>query len=410
MGSARTLSDDTVRWLLTGLLGVVACDDGGASPEARGLKVTVAPLHLAGIDLACYDLRVSGVDDVVFAQGDPAVSKADGDGAVCSDRYGSGAGGDIAFVGACDASPEADVDPVVPGVQNAVTLWVDGLYETGYVPITTAWQNPCGPAGCTVAFDCRENVDTAVAFDFTILRQSNTGFFDIVVEFEDIFCAAKVDCRYGNDTPATDDDPVIRLFGDIAGSQDLPTVVFALACSAGPGDEGTTRLYLSDVDIDCDGEDHDIVVPVNARGAIYTEEPPGFVAQALVSQGEKNLVSEDEMYWTVAVAMSPSDDADLAPVFAATNCRLRASGTASSGDIDIAFEGPNVSYPYLDADVALTDVDGNLVCTQHPVNEGNGVSTVYSALDGLPEAIRWEMVQAPEGAVLVAPYDRVVTE
>ncbi len=400
----------TRAWPLAVFVGVLACDDGGASPEARGLRVTVAPLHLAGIDVACYDLRVSGANDVVFAQGDPAVSKTDGDGAVCSDRYGSGTGGDISFVGACDASADADVDPATPGVQNAVTLWVDGLYDDGYVPIASAWQNPCGPAGCTVAFDCRENIDTPVAFDFTILRQGNTGFFDIVVEFQDIFCAAKVDCRYGNETPATDDDQVIRLFGDLAGSQDLPTVVFAVACSAGPGDEGTTRLYLSDVTIDCDGEDHDIVVPVDQRGAVYAEEPAGFVAQALVSQGEKNLADEDEMYWTVAVAMSPSDDADLAPVFDATGCRLRASAAASSGDVDIAFEGPNVSYPYLDADVPLTDGDGGLVCAQHPVNGDNGVATIYSALDGLPEAIRWEMVQAPEGAVLVVPYDRLVTE
>lgn len=386
------------------------CADETAAPQATGLALTVGALNLPGIDSACYDLRVRGASDVVFAKGDPAVAASAGDtDSLCSDVHGNGPDGDIAYVGACDASANADTNPERAGVQNDVTLWVDGLYtlEGGnYVAITSSWQNPCGPSGCTVSFDCRENADTPVGFDLTVLRQGDSGFFDIVVEFQDIFCAAKVDCRYANATPEPGDDPVIRLVRDIAGTK-LPTVVLAVSCSAGPGDEGTTRLYLSDVAIDCAGEADDSSVPVDEADVVFTEDPPGVVAQADVSMGEENLVAEDKMYWSVAMALTPSDDSDpLAPVFAAKDCSLRASGTASSGDINAALAGVNVSYPYIHADVKLTDADGNLVCTQHPINGGNGFSTEYSALSSLPAEIVWEMVQAPLGRVTVAPYVR----
>jgi len=395
-------------WPCIAILGLVACADEAASPAAKGLALSVSALHLSGIDAACYDVRVRGASDVVFALGDPALAASDGDTAtICSDRYGSGGDGEITYVGACDASVNADSDPERPGVQNDVTLWVDGLYtiEAGsYVALTSDWQNPCGAAGCTATFDCRENVDTPVAFDLTVLRQGDSGFFDIVVEFQDIFCAAKVDCRYTNATPEVGDDPVIRLVRDIAGTR-LPTVVLAISCSAGPGDEGTTRLYMSDVVIDCAGESDDSSVPVDQADIVFEEDPAGVVAQADVTMGEENLVAEDKLFWSVAIALAPSDDSDpLAPRFAAKDCTLRASATASAGDINAALAGVNVSYPYIHADVKLTDSDGNLVCTQHPINGGNGFSTGYSTLSGLPEEIVWEMVQAPLGAVVVAPY------
>ena len=63
-----------------------------------------------------------------------------------------------------------------------------------------------------------------------------------------------------------------------------------------------------------------------------------------------------------------------------------------------------MSYPYIAADVQLTDADGALVCAQHPVNGGAGVSTQYSGVEGLPASIVWEMAIAPGGGVSVAPY------
>jgi len=384
------------------------CADNEAAVETTGLSLSVGALHMPGIDAACYDVRVRGAAGVVWQRGDPALAASAGDsGALCSDRFGSGGGGDIAYVGACDGSANGDSDALRAGVQNEVTLWVDGLYRVvdgAYVAIATAWQNPCETDGCNVVADCRENTDTPVAFDFTILRQGDSGFFDIVVEFDDIFCAAKVDCRYLNATPEGDDDPVIRLVRDVAGVK-LPTAVFAISCSAGADDEGTTRLYLSDIAIDCAGEAEDSIVPVATADQVFTADPPGIVAQADVSIGEENLVAGDKLYWSVAVALTPSDDSDpLAPVFAGKDCKLSASGTASSGDIDRALAGVNVTYPYIQAAVQLTDDDGALVCRQHPVNGGNGLSTIYSELGGLPEEIVWEMRQAPLGRVTVGPY------
>ncbi len=388
---------------------VVSCADPGTVARPAGLVLSVGALYMPGIDAACYDVRVSGAVGQVWQLGDPEVAASAGDTrTICSDRHGSGSGGDIAYVGVCDATVEGDSDPQREGVQNEVTLWVDGIYTVAdgeYIAITSGWQNPCDAAGCTIGFDCRENADTAVGFDFTILRQGNSGFFDIVVEFDDIFCSAKVDCRYVNETPETSDDPVIRLVRGVDGGDKLPTAVFAIACSAGAGDEGTTRLYLSDIAIDCVGEADDSVVPVDVADLAFSDDPAGVVAQADVSLGEENLVAEDKLYWGVAVGLAPADDsAQLAPLFAARECTLSVSGTASSGDVDLALAGVNVSYPYIRAAVQLTDSAGNLVCTQHPVNGGNGLSTVYSSLDGLPAEIVWEMVQAPLGRVTVAPY------
>lgn len=396
------------------LLGLVACADGadGPTPDGARIAIAVGALAMPDIDAACYDLRVRGAAGVIGLRGDPALSAADGDtAAICSDRYGSGPAGDIAYVAPCDASAAADLDPALAGTQNEVTLWVDGLYlgpdpEAGGAlsPVAGAWQNPCGPSGCDALFTCRENADTAVSFDFTILRQGETGFFDIVVDFGDIYCASKVDCRQANATPEPGDDPVLRLVSGADGDK-LPTVVFAVACSAGLGDEGTTRLYMSDLRIDCDGEDDDLLIPVDQPDRVFAEDPPGVVAQAFVFQGEDNLVADDRVYWNVAVGLQPADDADpFAPVFAATGCVLSASATAAGGDVNVALGGANVAYPYIRAEVPLTDEAGALVCTRHPVNETDALATVYSDLDGLPAEIVWEMSMVPEGGVTVGPY------
>ena len=180
---------------------ISGCADGAAPADERGLELVVAPLALEGIDYACYDVlvenagaaykQVGGGNDVVVL-GDPtATGGGAASGAICSNRYGNGGGGDITYIATCDASAHADT---VPGgtVQNKVTLWVDGLYRGG-VDISTdpsqAWQNPC-PTGCAVDFDCVENRDTRVEFNFTIMRNANQGFFDIAVNFTDVFCSA----------------------------------------------------------------------------------------------------------------------------------------------------------------------------------------------------------------------------
>jgi len=399
------------------VLSLLACGDE-APAEVKGLKLQVAPLQLKGIDIACYDVAVTTQTSTVWSKGVVGQALVEGDtGTLCSNQYGSGPGGDITYIGPCDASADADVSGKA-GVQNEVTIWVDGLYEnTGtvaspvYEALTDGWADPCGEDGCTLQFDCVENQDTRVEFNFTILRDANQGFFDIIVNFEDVFCSAKVDCRYRNDTEETSDDPVIRLVHDFNGVRQ-PTVVFAVACTGGAAagsDVDKTRLYMSSVRIDCAGTDADLAVPVNVAGRVFTADPAGPVTQAQVFMGEENLLSNgqdaDKVFWSVAVAMTPSGGTDLAPTFSANDCYLDAEVTAAEGDVDVALAKANVTYPFIKAHVALTGSSGALVCAQHPVNGGNGVSTEYTSLGGgLPGTVSWEMIQQPAGGVAVQTY------
>jgi len=402
---------------VAGLLSLAACGDE-APAGVKGLELKVAPLQLNGIDVACYDVAVTTQTSTVWTKGVVGQAWVDGDtGTVCSDQFGSGAGGDITYIGPCDASEDADVSGAA-GVQNEVTIWVDGLYEnTGtlaspvYEALTDGWADPCGEDGCTLQFDCVENQDTRVEFNFTILRDANQGFFDIIVNFEDVFCSAKVDCRYRNDTETTSDDPVIRLVHDFVGVRQ-PTVVFAVACTGGAAagsDVDKTRLYMSNVRVDCAGTGDDLAVPVNAAGRVYTADPAGPVTQAQVFMGEENLLSNgqdaDKVFWSVAVAMTPTGGTDLAPTFSANDCYLDAEVTAAEGDVDGALAKANVTYPFIKAHVPITGSNGGLVCAQHPVNGGNGVSTEYTPLGGgLPASVTWEMVQQPAGGVSVQAY------
>ncbi len=64
----------------------------------------------------------------------------------CSDDYGNSGGGDLAYVGACDATSDTDAKRL--GSQIYVTLWVDLEYGGG-VDLGD-WVDPC-PNGCTVS-------------------------------------------------------------------------------------------------------------------------------------------------------------------------------------------------------------------------------------------------------------------
>ncbi len=66
------------------------------------------------------------------------------------------------------------------------------------------FENPCAEAGdCVLSFPCVENEDVFVEFNITVMRDAEQGFFDIAVNFEDIFCSAKFDSCVGEDVPDT---------------------------------------------------------------------------------------------------------------------------------------------------------------------------------------------------------------
>ncbi len=154
------------------------------------------------------------------------------------------------MVGPCDAGTPAPHT-------HTVTLWLENLFDVGGSQIPPGeWDNPCptgGAApGCSLEFQCSENEDVAVTFNLTVMRDANQGFFDVAVNFEDVFCSAKLDCSYdenhnGNVDPG---EEIKMLFN---GQTRDYTAIIGLACTAGPSDNDTTTLHLSDVRVRCDG-------------------------------------------------------------------------------------------------------------------------------------------------------------
>ncbi len=261
--------------LSSGPLFAIAC---AGEAEPRGLELAVAPLELEGIGQACYDIRVTNQTNrsgqTVWAKGTPGhqlpLSGTDkfktGDpDAVCSGQYGNARGGDITYIGACDADGQANVTTPRVGTGwtpenptdgegervNSVTLWFDGLYDVNgnYIVPTgeDGWQDPC-PNGCTLDVLCEENADNLVEFNFTVMRDAQQGFFDIAVNFEDIFCSAKFD-SCGGGTPVPGDVPPRVLKGaTVAQGWTRDLVLYPYETKGEQGKPATNRTYVFDLE------------------------------------------------------------------------------------------------------------------------------------------------------------------
>ncbi len=254
-----------------------ACAD--AESEPRGLELAVAPLQLDGIGQACYDIRVSnltnGTGQTVWSKGTPGHQvpvpasvvdkfKVGDPDAICSGQYGNATGGDITYIGACDADGQANLKPPRTGTTwttetpidaegeriNSVTIWFDGLYDAAGLYIVPTgedgWQDPCGSAGCTLDFICEENADNLVEFNFTVMRDAQQGFFDIAVNFEDIFCSAKFDACLG--VKETRDVPPRRTEFDHDGNANTADVDLVLYPYETAGVLATNRNYVFELE------------------------------------------------------------------------------------------------------------------------------------------------------------------
>jgi hypothetical protein len=342
--------------------------------SGASLEIAVAPLTLPGLSEACYDLRVTNADDgggtTVWAKGNPAASGADDPDRLCSGRYGNGGSGAITFVGACDASAVTAGDG---GRTNSVTLWVDSLVATGGTLIaktgSDGWQDPC-PSGCTLNATCQENTDTRLEFNLTILRQANQGFFDIGVNFEDIFCSAKVDCK------SASGDPLNLLFNPATGQRGS-TIVAAFACTAGAGAGGTTVLYRDPLKVTCTGSETEIF-PDTGEGNAWASAaadpaPTDPIWQYAIYANDESLLCGgqpcNKRFWNVAFGLDTTAD----------NCTLTTSMTASGAPLT-DFATPAVTtYPFIAVNLPLTDTNG-LICNRHALNAGSGLTTRYTSV------------------------------
>ena len=430
------------RYVLSSILlsgAIAACDEGAPSSEYTGpaIEIAVAPLTLPGITNAAYDIQVqsrtgaagSATRQTVWSKGDPtktliganqAAANGPSDtlvpgnadsGTVTSAQYGNTEGGDISYVGPCAATAEDDTDNVKSGVQNEVRIWIDGIYRAGTGAEPTVvdvgeYQDPCNVgganAGCLLTVDCNPNADTFVEFNFTIMRSANQGFFDIAVNFEDIFCSAKLDSEYPDGTPIT-------LLHSAAGVRQH-TVVGALACTHGASTNTTavdTKLWLQNPTVTCvEGSTTvgqfalDLTLAEGNRTALDTALPAGPALRYAIYKGAEQLNNGNttnplnKRYWNFAINIG-SLAADY-PLATCTLNQYHATARVATADFPSWGNGRFTSWPFVRvASTKLTDPDGSPVSGggtapdmgtsvefRHALNGGGGggnnVSTFYA--------------------------------
>jgi len=377
---------------LPGLIALSGCSSSTSKTGPPGVRITVSPLSVPGLSGACYDLEVSNGTGVVWSKGDSTrtflgASQALDNGpldandqgpdsaTICSGVYGNGRGGDITFVGTCDATTDSDLDPL-NGVQNRVTVWIDGLYNEGGSADVGAWRDPCPAEGCQLQVTCAENTDSLAEFNFTIMRGAQQGFFDIAVDFQDVFCSAKFDTCYLNDVGADDDERIELLFG-AGGGRDW-TGVFGFACTAGvdtPTRDVRTNLLYGAITVRC-GENTFRIDPTVPAGNASTVGTQGETLHYGVYRGTEQLKCSGErcnkLYWNLAVSLD-----DLASL--GGGCSLAFEATVN--DNNDGFEGglptgSGLAYPYVVVATDLT-VNGAASCQANPLNSGPEVRTEY---------------------------------
>jgi hypothetical protein len=373
-----------------------ACADE-SSVTGPTVSIAVAPLTLPGVVGVEYALAVFN------ASPSPAFSFApDGSAAtnltslvwnqssITSNQYGDGKGA-ITYVGTCDASGQAPrmnhvalaIKQInaganggsLDGTSPAAFVGTDNILDDQLTSSDEApdFNNPC-PRGapCVLAVPCEENRDTAVTFNLTIMRRADQGFFDIAVNFEDIFCSAKLDCQYTT-------GPIQLLHNpNKPGQPRDQTAVLAFACTTGAGDVADTRLHLSPITVTCGANAPIVLDPTVGPGNAWTSSTPDPDAADAIWQyatylGTENLLCDglpcNKLYWNVALGF----DATVG------DCRLSASATAATRDVmNDGLTPAGTTYPWLRYEVDLTNEQGGLACDQHPLDGGDGVTTEYT--------------------------------
>lgn len=362
--------------IAAGMLGVggIACSSD-AQKGGTTLSAFVAPLDLPAATDACY--RLTLWNDTENLSADTLVWDQPN---LCASQYGNDNG--IRFTGICDAQAGAgDQDPANDG-KNAIRLVLNNVYRNGDAGNGTAltegenYINPCPtPAGgedngCVLIADCEQNADTRIEFNLTVMRQATIGFFDTVVKFHDVFCAAKLDCEDRNGGPLT-------YLHDPNTDADGQTAVLGFTCLGGDGNE--VSMYLDDVVITCRNEFGTAlrtatVNPAAGPGNVTPTqggENGDFLFGAAVNTGDG---FQGSRYWNVLLGINESQPGET--------CTLEVVGTVSEAALaGTPFATPEHSrYPFIRWNVVLS-ANGARTCSRHPLNGGNGVSTEYTDID-----------------------------
>ena len=349
---------------------LLSCAEAPAPPSGPVLAVDVAALNLVGVGDVVWDLEVrngAGTPQVVWQR------------RVSSSGYGDGAGS-ASYVGTCDA----DANP------NVVRVWVVGVYSAAVsdpgvfnsgstaddgevVGVPTAFQNPTTAGPLEKSVTCTADSDVAVAFDVALMRPAQQGFFDIAVNFNNIFCSAKFDCCDDKNSSGSCEagEDLTLLF--TAGGARGRTMVLGLACTAGTAGTDATTLYMDPLAFDCTnpagGFAADFTVSAAAASpgnqctagqmascpAVADPAPAQadtYLYQLAVYRGDELLTSggltAHKVYWNVALGVTG----------AIADCQLRTRATADNpNDVFDGLVGGVVAagavYPFIHWDVPL---------------------------------------------------------
>jgi hypothetical protein len=338
-----------------GVTSLFACskDTSSSLPNGSRLSVSVAPLDLPSITDATYSVKVkNGSGQVVWDE--PLIS---------STGYGNGKG-DFTYIGSCDAS----------GGFHTVELVLLSLSAGGTVLSSPSdYVNPTILPDSTVVpmvldkVVCQENGDTPVTFNLTIMRSANQGFFDIGVNFDDIFCSAKLDCK-------------AQLLHN-EGKRDA-TVVMGFACTAGQNQP--TYLYLSDITLECKDLNNTVTsTTLNVAGAEPGQQGPAGAAifqWAAYRDQEFTTSNFEKCFWNHAIGLNLAN-------LTGKKCKIIATGTATDSPLPLQngiFTLPTTgSYPYIRWEGPVLEADGKL-CTNMALNESNGAVSTNYVLNGTP--------------------------
>lgn len=321
----------------------VSCAEGepprGLDGPAGRVAIEVAPLSLPGIGDVEIALSVVGPAGPVWSE--PSL---------WTSHFGA-AGLGLAYIGPCDASGDG---------HHRIQLVVKTLVDDGGATVAPdTWVNPApdvpldDPRALVATATCRENADVAVVFDLVIARDARQGFFDIAVDFEDVFCSAKLDCQ--------DDAGPLALLHGPSGARE-PTAVMAFACAA--GDEQPVTLYLSNVTVRCaDDEGASTYARSFAAAADHegNQGGDGLVPPVIFEVAHywgKEGFAFDKCYWNHALGLNLGALAGLG------RCELEAWGTASHETWSDLTPPAGRVHPVLHWRATLTD-DGALVCDRH---------------------------------------------
>ncbi len=322
------------------LLVSTGCQDSTEPPDEgteSNVVVRVNALELTDVSDACYSITVTNAD------GDTMTDVRD----VCSTSHGDGAGS-ATYVGTCDATANP----------NTVTLSLDSLFDDAGNRIDPAdYVNPCPPgAPCAMTTECAENLDTPVNFDLTILRELGVGFFDIAVDFDDIFCSAKLDCVDFAGGPIE----LVYFQGERQ-----PTTVLAFACTDGGG---ATTIYRDVLTLDCGDDGTFTIDPTTGGDIVGVAHWEVYTGTATSSAGPDPIGTA---FWNIGLVAEPG--------FTGT-CSLSTTVTATG---EPAPDGViPAGHPLIRTDAPLYDGSNVPICGRNALGgDGSAVTAEINPAD-----------------------------